>query len=311
MNWFAHFHTKTFFHELYDKAITTDLLGRAAQVAFYFSFAFFPLLLFLITLLGMILDSADSLQSELYRYLAGILPPSAYDLVFSTMEEVVKSSSGGKLSLSLFVTLWSASAGVDSLRNALNSVYEVDESRPWWKTKLQSLVLTLLFILLLAIALATATAGVKLLGAGFAAAGIDISSTWMLTLVQGIALLATMLFATAVVYSWLPSFEEFHWVWVSPGSVFAIILWVLLTGGFRLYLNFFNSYSATYGSLGAVIILMLWMFLTGLALLLGGAINSVLTEMADSSGAEDAQKDEKAHVINELRKKQDAEIPTS
>jgi membrane protein len=304
MKWFAHFRSKDFFRDLYDKALETDLFGRAAQVAFYFSFAFFPLLLFLVTLMGMVLESADSLQAELYRYLAGILPPSAYDLVFSTMKEVVENSSGGKLTLGLFVTLWSASAGVDSLRNALNSVYEVDESRPWWKTKLRSLILTFLFILLLAVALVTVTAGVKLLAAALGALEIDITSTWVLTLIQGIALLVTMLFATAVVYSWLPSFDEFRWVWVSPGSVFAIIIWALLTGAFRLYLNYFGSYDATYGSLGAVIILMLWMYLTGMALLIGGAINSVMTEMADSSGAKEAQKDETEHMVRELKKEQ-------
>ncbi len=300
MNWLAHFRTRAFFQGLYAKAIQTDLLGSAAQVAFYFSFAFFPLLLFLITLLGLILESADSLQAELYRYLAGILPPSAYDLVFSTMKEVVEGSSGGKLTLGLFVTLWSASAGIDSLRNALNSVYEVDESRAWWKTKLQSLSLTFLFILLLAFALATVTAGVRLLGSAFGSVGVDITSPWILTIIQGTALLVTMLFTTSVVYNWLPSFREFHCVWVSPGSVFAIISWGLLTGGFRLCLNYFNSYNATYGSLGAVIILMLWMYLTGMALLVGGAINSVLTEMAESAGGEGSTKRRAIEINKDL-----------
>jgi membrane protein len=304
MDWFAHFRRITFFQKVYAKAFQTDIFGRAAQVAFYFSFAFFPLLLFLITLLGLILESADSLQAELYRYLAEILPPSAYDLVFSTMKEVVEGSSGGKLTLGLFVTLWSASAGIDSLRNALNSVYEVNESRAWWKTKLQSLALTFLFILLLAFALATVTAGVRLLENTFGSVGVDITSPWILTIIQGIALLVTMLFTTAVVYSWLPSFREFHWLWVSPGSVFAIILWVLLTGSFRLYLHYFNSYNATYGSLGAVIILMLWMYLTGMALLIGGAINSVQTEMSESSGDDWAQKGLSDKIGVDLKKDQ-------
>jgi membrane protein len=311
MTWFANLRSKAFYRELYDKSLQTDLFGRAAQVAFYFSFAFFPLLLFLITLLGIILESADSLEAELYSYLASILPASAYDLVFSTMGEVVENSSGGKLTLGLLVTLWSASAGVDSLRSALNAVYEVDEDRAWWKTKLQSLVITLMFIVLLAIALATVAAGTKLIAAVFGSFGIELGSPWLLTLIQGVAMLLVMLFATAVVYSWLPSHEEFNWVWVSPGAVFAIILWILLTGGFRLYLSYFNSYNATYGSLGAVIILMLWMYLTGMALLIGGAINSVMTEMSDSSGAKDAQKGEKAHAINELKKDQAEEKPSS
>ena len=92
-----------------------------------------------------------------------------------------------------------------------------------------------------------------------------------------------MIFSTADVYSWLPCFKKFHWVWISPGSITAIVVWVLFGSLFRLYLQYFNSYNKAYGSLGAVIILMLWMYITGLALLLGGAINSVLTEMSEEN----------------------------
>jgi membrane protein len=116
-----------------------------------------------------------------------------------------------------------------------------------------------------------------------------------------------LIFATAVIYSWLPSFDEFHWVWVSPGAVVAILLWALLTGGFRLYLQYFNSYNKAYGSLGAVIILMLWMYLTAMALLIGGAINSVLTEESEGSGAKEAQMHEKQHLVNELKKQESKE----
>jgi membrane protein len=122
--------------------------------------------------------------------------------------------------------------------------------------------------------------------------------------VQWLFLLAILLFATAVVYSWLPSFDEFKWVWISPGAVVAIALWIILTAGFKLYLQYFNSYNKAYGSLGAVIVLMLWMYLTALALLTGGAINSVLTEMSPGSGAAEAQEDEAEHKIQEERKKQ-------
>lgn len=302
MKWLTHFAWKTFLHNLYDKAMETDLFGRAAAVAFYFSFAFFPLLFFLVTLFGLVLEFADKLQAELYQYLSQILPPSAYQLVHATMDEIVASSSGSKLTLGILVTLWSASSGVDSLRSALNSVYEVDESRPWWKTKLQSLTLTFMFILLLAVALAMVTAGLQLLHRSLGAFGYEVSSPWVLTIIQWAVLILVMTFATAVVYSWLPSFDEFKWVWVSPGATVAIVLWIVFTGGFRLYLNYFNSYNKAYGSLGAVIILMLWMYLTGMAVLIGGAINSVLTEMSKDSGAKKAQLNEKEHKIREIRK---------
>ncbi|HEX6124429.1 MAG TPA: YihY/virulence factor BrkB family protein [Pyrinomonadaceae bacterium] len=272
---------KTFFKELYNKFFEVDVMSSAAQVAFYFSFAFFPLLLFLVSLFGMVLESTEELRGELYGYLAQIMPPSAYELVRTTMDEIIETSSGGKLTLGLLVTLWSASAGVDSVRTALNRVYELKEARPWWKTKLQSLILTFLFILLLGIALAGVTAGWTLVRVALGSIGLEVTSPWVLTAIQWGALVIVMLFATAVIYSWVPCFDEFRWVWISPGAVTAIVVWILFGGLFRLYLQYFNTYNKAYGSLGAVIILMLWMYITGLALLLGGAINSVLTEMSE------------------------------
>src|SRR3982750_1444027 len=191
MQWFRNFKRKQFGGALYDKAPEADPFGRAAQVAFYFSFAFFPLLLFLVTLFGMILESTDRLQGELYQYLAQIMPGDAYNLVRTTRDEIVKNSSGGKLTLGALFTLWSASAGVDSLRGALNSVYEVDEDRSWWYTKGQSLLITFLFIVMLGIALGALAAGTQMLERTLGLAGYAISSGWALSIIQfaGIALL--------------------------------------------------------------------------------------------------------------------------
>ncbi len=279
---------KTFFKELYDKFFDTDLMNSAAQVAFYFSFAFFPLLLFLVSLFGLVLDSTDQLRNELYRYLAQIIPGSAYRLVHTTMDEIIETSSGGKLTLGLFVTLWSASAGVDSIRTALNRVYELRETRAWWQTKLQSIVLTFMFMVLTAIVLASVTAGLSLVSVTLAGLGYETSSPLVLVTIQWATIVIVMLFATAIVYSWIPCFDKFRWVWISPGAVTAILVWMIFSGLFRLYLQYFNSYNKAYGSLGAVIILMLWMYITGVALLLGGLINSVLTGISEKRHTDDA-----------------------
>ncbi|MEO8648486.1 MAG: YihY/virulence factor BrkB family protein [Acidobacteriota bacterium] len=276
---------KTFFVKLYNKIMDTDIFGAAAQVGFYFSFSFFPLLFFIVSLFGMVLDSTDALRDQLYVYLARLMPFSAYELVRRTMDEIIENSSGGKLTLGIFITLWSASAGIDSLRSALNQVYQLKESRSWIKTKLQSLALTFLFILLISFSLATVTAGWNFVEFVVASAGFHITSPLILKSMQWIAIITVTIFATAVVYSWLPCFEKFRWFWISPGAGVAILLWLAFSGGFRLYLHYFNSYNRAYGSLGAVIILMLWMYLTGMAILLGGAINSVLTKMSEPDSA--------------------------
>ena len=122
---------KTFFLKLYSKIFETDVLDRGAQVAFYFSFSLFPLLFFLISVFGLILESTETLKHELFSYLFQIMPRSAYELVQRTVEEIVESSSTGKLTVGILITLWSASAGMDSLRGALNSVYQLKETRPW------------------------------------------------------------------------------------------------------------------------------------------------------------------------------------
>src|SRR3954452_19370588 len=184
MQWFKNFGWKTFGSEFYNKFLERDISSRAAQVAFYFSFAFFPLLLFLVTLFGLILESTDRLQGELYQYLGQIMPGDAFTLVRTTMDEIIKNSSGGKLTLGAFFTLWSASAGVDSLRGALNSVYEVDEDRSWWYTKGQSLLITFLFIVMLGIALGALAAGTQMLDRGLGFIGYQMGSGWVLALIQ-------------------------------------------------------------------------------------------------------------------------------
>lgn len=286
MHLFSKLDWKAFFIGLYRKIVDTDLLDRAAQIGFYFSFAFFPLLFFLVTLFGLVLESTDGLKRQLYNYLAQIMPYSAFDLVRKTLDEVVENSSGGKLTLGLFITLWSASAGVDSIRTSLNSVYELRETRAWWNTKLQSLVLTLLFILLIAIVIAGVTSGLHLVRLSLLSMGLEVTSPWLLSAIQWAVIIIVMLFTTGVIFSWIPNFDGFKWVWISPGAIVAIILWIAFTGGFRLYLQYFNTYNKAYGSLGAVIILMLWMFLTGTAILIGGAINSVLANLSKREAEE-------------------------
>lgn len=278
---------KRFFYGLFLKAIDTDIFSRAAQVAFYFSFSLFPLLFFLVSVFGLVLESTESLKSELFGYISQIMPPLAFDLVQKTVEEIIASSSGSKLTIGLVITLWSASAGIDSLRSALNAVFELKETRWWWKTKLQSLGITLLLILLVAIAIGIVFFGWQMAQAAIGAIGFEVTSPLVLVSIQWIAILLVMLLGCELVYNLLPNYPTFRWDWIRPGAFVAIVLWLLLTRGFRLYLEYFNSYNKAYGSLGAVIILMLWLYLTAIVVMIGGAINAVMTDIkAESEQAE-------------------------
>ncbi|HVE57587.1 MAG TPA: YihY/virulence factor BrkB family protein [Pyrinomonadaceae bacterium] len=267
------FDYKDFFKRLYAKISDDDILGNAAQVAFYFTFALFPLLLFLMTLLGLILSSKENLQAELFQYLQQVMPASAFTLVRTTLEEVTKESSGGTLTVGVLITLWAAAAGIDNLRGALNEVYNLMETRSWWKTKLLAVLLTLGIGILVLIALSFIFYGTPLL-----ALILPIDSPFILKILGWLIILLVLILAFALIYNFTPNHDPFEWKWISPGAISAIVLWILFSVGFQIYLHFFDSYAKTYGSLGAVIILLLWLYLTALVILIGGAINAIFDE---------------------------------
>lgn len=267
---------KKFFIQLYERSFDADIFSRAAQVAFYFSFALFPLLYFLVSLFGLILVSSDGLKNELFVYLHRLMPATVFELVKNTVDEVIANSTGSKATLSLLVTLWSASAGVDAIRSALNEVYKIKEARYWWRTKVQSLVLTFIFSILATVVLAAVFYGWQLVQYALAGIGLEVTSPLILVTIQWISILLVMFAACEMIYNILPNYEKKRWFRITPGSIVAIVLWLLLTTGFRIYLGQFNSYDKTYGSLGAVIVMMLWLYLTAITILIGGVINHLL-----------------------------------
>ena len=276
----------TFFRRLYERAFETDVFNRSAQVAFYFSFSLFPLLFFLVSLFGLVLISTEGLKGELFSYIGQLLPRDAYNLVRTTLDEIAATSSPGKLTIGLIVTLWSSSAGVDSIRNALNAVYELRETRSWFKTKALAIAITFLLILFTAFVLGVVFYGWGSIQLLLAAVGITVTSPWILITIQWISIILVLLVACEILFNIVPNFKRFRWNWITAGSLVSIILFLILTSIFRVYLQYFNTYNRTYGSLGAVIILMLWLYLTALSVMIGGAINAVLHHMHEEENPE-------------------------
>lgn len=291
---------KDFAKRLYTKAFTEeDVMSAAAQVAFYFAFALFPLLLFLVSLFGIVLVNADELRAEMFFYLRQVMPGSAYELVQTTVEEVTQGSTGGKLTFGILAALWSASAGIDSIRIALNGVYNLTETRPWWKTKLISVSMTLGLGVLVTIALGVVFYGGKLISLALSSLSLPIDSPFFLGVLQWVTVLIVLITIFALLYNYLPKHKESKWVWVTPGAIASIVLWLVLSYSFKLYLTYFDSYNKTYGSLGAVIILMLWLYLTALVILIGGTINAVVQEFTDPETAKAGEKKAAAKQIVE------------
>ena len=267
------FNFKSFATRLWEKINDDDILGNAAQVAFYFSFALFPLLLFLISLIGIIISNKTELQDQLFTILGEVMPKSAFDLVRTTLTEVTSNATGGKLTIGVLITLWSASAGIDNMRGTLNEVYNLKETRSWFRTKLVSLLLTMGLGVLILI-----TLGLIVYGSQTLDAILPIDSPYILMALEWLLVICLLLLAFAFLYNFAPNHEPFQWKWITPGAVVGVILWILFSFGFRLYLRYFDTYAATYGSLGAMIILLLWLYLTALVILIGGAINAILDE---------------------------------
>lgn len=279
------------------------MFGRAAELSYYFLLALFPLLIFLTSIIGIVLGSGSGTRHALYDYLARIMPPSAYQLISATMYEVSASSGGGKISFGLLAALWAASNGMGAITESLNIAYDVEESRPWWKARLVAIGLTIALSVLIIGALVLVVFGGRI-GEGLATAygfGSAFAFTWKI--VQWPVVFAFMMLAFALLYYFGPSLRKQKWHWLTPGAAIGVGLWLLISVAFRIYLHFFNSYSATYGSLGAVIILMLWLYFTGAAVLIGGEINSEIENAAAEQGAPDAKEHgEKSPQENEMRR---------
>jgi membrane protein len=274
---------KTFAGRIWTRINDHDLLGRAAQLSYYFLLAVFPLLLFLVTLLGYFAEAGSDLHNKLLSYLSTVLPSSSVILIHTTLDEITKARGGGKLSLGILAALWAASNGMGAISSTLNVAYAVKEDRPWWRVRLVSIFLTVMVSLFIIVALSIVFfgghLGDRLAGHfGFSAA---FTLAWRV-LQWPIALLFLVLTFDLIYYLAPNDRRPKRRLWTA-GAFTAVAVWLLISFGFKAYLHFFNSYSVTYGSLGALIVLMLWFYFTGLAILIGGEVNSELELQARKS----------------------------
>ena len=250
------------------------MLGNAAKLAYYLLLALIPLLIFLTSIIGIIIGSGSGLRHVLFNYLARVMPSGAFHLINQTMLEVSTASGAGKLSFGLLAALWAASSGMGAITDALNAAYNVPETRPWWRTRLTAIGLTIALAVLIITALLIVLGGSKIADHLTSLYVIGRASAIAWKIIQWPIALAFMLLAFELIYFFAPNLRNQKWTWITPGSLAGVILWLAVSFAFKGYLHFFDSYSRTYGSLGAVIVLMLWLYLTGLAVLIGGEINS-------------------------------------
>src|SRR6266571_5591503 len=259
-----------------------DLFGRASELTYNFLLALFPMLLFMLTLFGLFASRSNELQSSLLSYFADFLPSSAFQLLKAITIEMAANATSGKLTFSIVLTLWFASGGMSSMISTLDAIYHVRESRGWFRGRVIALGLTIAISTLLLTSLF-----IVLLGGHFTdwiATKLHLTSIIVIAW-KGLQWIAVVLFLTlsfSLIYYFGPSLEHRRWHWITPGSIFGEFLWLAASAGLRVYLHFFNTYTATYGSLGAMVILLVWLYVTGLSFLIGGEINAQIERTATS-----------------------------
>lgn len=254
------------------------LAAFAGNLTYKALFALFPFFVFLLSLLG--LFGSDDLLPYLLDQASAVLPPDAVSFLSDQLLGIARSNAETTFTvgavISVLLALWGVSGAFRSVMEALNVVYEVEEGRPAWKVYLISIFLSLAVAALLVSALVLVVVGPRIGEAVAGAVGLGsvFSTAW--AILQWPVLLCVVLFAFALIYYFAPNVEQ-RFRWVSPGSIIAVVLWLLFSLAFSLYANG-SDLGATYGSLASVIVLMLYIYYSSLIVLVGGEMNQVIEE---------------------------------
>jgi membrane protein len=250
-----------------------NVYNGAAALAYYLTLAIFPALIAVLSLLPYL--PIPNLDQAIMDLLQQALPQEAAALLEDTVGSIVSERQGGLLSFGFLATLWAASTGMYAVMQQLNITYNVKDARSFIKARATALLLTLLFAVLVIGAFALIVMGgvVQNWIAEFVGRN-QILLTFFATL-RWLIILAALLLGFALIYYWGPNVEQ-KFKWITPGSVFGVTVLLLASLAFRIYIENFANYEATYGAIGAVIVLMLWFYVAGLVLLIGSEINVVL-----------------------------------
>lgn len=268
------------------EVMADNCFGLAAQLAYYFLLALFPALLFLVALLSFI--PVDNLMDTIVDSLSRVAPGDVLSIVQGQLVTIAHDEAGGLLTFGMVGTIWTSSSGVTAIIDSLNQAYDIQESRPWWKVRLVALGLTVALALFIVTATVLVVAGPALAeqAAGWFGLGAAFTLTW--TIAQWPLVFVMIATAIALVFYYAPDAEQ-DWVWITPGSIVATILWLLVSLGFKFYVSNFGSYNATYGAIGGVIVLMLWFYVSALAVLVGAEVNAEI-EHASPYGKDPGEK---------------------
>lgn len=260
-----------FTEDIYCRVEDDDVTALGAQMTYYFILAFFPFLIFLLTLVGYTPFTAE----EVLGTIAGFLPETSYRMVSDILQEILAQRHDALLSIGMIATYWAASSGLTALIKGLNKAYDEEETRAWWKLRVLSLLFTLALAAVVLFTLALLVFG-HFLGTHvfrLLAYPDNFETVWGFVK-YGIPAIG-MVVVFLLLYRYIPN-RKLTFTGVLPGSLFASIGWISISQLFSFYVNEFGHYTRTYGSIGGIIALLIWLYLSSIIVLLGGEINAAL-----------------------------------
>jgi membrane protein len=252
-----------------------NLTDWAAALTYYGVLAIFPALLVLVSVLGLIGDSATQ---PLLDNLSTVAPGPAKDIFTNAIKNIQggQGAAGMLFVIGLLGALWSASGYVGAFMRASNTIYDMPEGRPVWKTLpvrvgLTVVLLTLLAITTLAVVL---TGGLARRVGDLVGLGSTAVDVWNIAKWPVLVLVVSFMFA--VLYWAAPNVRQPGFRWLSPGGILAVLGWLIASGAFALYVGNFSSYNKTYGALGGVVVFLVWLWISNIVILLGAEFNAEL-----------------------------------
>ncbi len=252
-----------------------NLTDWAAALTYYSVLAIFPALIVLLSVLGLVGDSATQ---PLIDNLEELAPGPAREIVMDAIRNLQSSqgSAGVLFVVGLAGALWSASGYVAAFMRASNSIYDIEEGRPIWTTLPVRVGLTVALLVLVAIsAIAVVLTGGLAEQAGDLV-GLGSTAVTVWDIAKWPVLLVVVSFMFALLYWAAPNVKQPGFRWISPGGLLAVLLWVAASAGFAFYVSNFGSYNKTYGALGGVIVFLVWLWISNIAVLLGAEFNAEL-----------------------------------
>jgi membrane protein len=271
---------KQFLKGLKGEMTKDQVTDIAATVTYYGVLALFPFLLFLVALVSIVIDPADA--EKLVQELGQVAPGAVTQIVGERIRQLGQDENTTLLGFGAVGAIWAASGGIMALMRALNTTYDVQEGRPFWKVRGIAIIMTLV---LGGLALVAALAAVATPPIAEAIGGpIGQAILWLRLPIAGLV----MMFVWALVYYVLPDVQQ-KFRFITPGSVAGVLLWVLASWAFSKYVANFGSYDKTYGALGGIIVLLLWMWLSALVLLAGAEANALIEHRSEDGKRQGAK----------------------